>query len=239
MGSSPSPINLPNPLSEVRSDHGTRSKTSKREEAFSEVTQKGRRNAGAPTINEAAAHTASSHKQEKELSSPLRLALARRSVKRKIFTYMDQGDKKTEIESRTGLSHQCIKWHRHLWRTECSHPRPHSKKSLNSSSRRAHSPSPRSERPSRKRQACDGKGDFSVAVDCSSGKRRRKHSAVKQSIGRSVSVGTEMPQPGIGKCAERATKATTFLAGKENVPSKDEAMMMSVLPIREMKPERA
>lgn len=236
MGSSPSPRNLPKPLSEVRSDHGTRSKTSKREAAFSEVTQKGRRNARAPTINKAAAHTTSSHKQEEELSSPLRLVLARRSVKMKIFTYMDQGDKKTDIESRTGLSHQCIKWHRHLWRTEGSHPRPQSKKVLNSSSRRAHSPSTRSERPSRKRPASDGKSDFSVAGECSSGKRRRKHPTVKQSMGSSVRVGTEMPEPGRGKCAERATKATTLLTGKENVPGKDEAMMMSVLPFRDLKP---
>lgn len=236
MGSSTSPRNLSTPLSEVRSDHGTRSKTSKREAAFAEVTQKGRGNAGAPTINEAAAYTATSHKQEEELSSPLRLALARRSVKRKIFTYMDQGDKKMDIESRTGLSHQCIKWHRHLWRTECSHPRPQSKKISNSASRRAHSPSIRSERPSRKRPACDGKSDFSVAGECSSGKRRRKHPPVRQSIGHSVSVGPEMPESGRGKRAERGTKATNFSTGKENVPGKDEAMMMSVLPIRDLKP---
>lgn len=236
MGPSPSPRNLPNPLSGVRSDHGTRSKTSKREAAFSEVTQKGRRDAGAPTINEAAAHAASSHKQEEELSSPLRLALARRSVKRKIFTFMDQGEKKTDIESRTGLSHQCIKWHRHLWRTECSHPRPQSKKILNKSSRRAHSPSTRSERLSRKRPSCDGKGDFSVAGERNSGKRQRKHPPVKQSIGRSVSVGTEMPEPGGGNRAERGTKVTIFSTDKENVPGKDEAMMMSVLPFRDLKP---
>ena len=244
MSSSPSQKVSPNSLpggTKVRSDIkleprlSIRSQMSKREAKFSDSMQKSRRmNAAVVATTETPAHTASSHIQEEELSSPLRLALARRSVKKKIFTYMDHGDKKTDIESRTGLSHQCIKWHRRLWRTECSHPRPRSQKIRNSLPRLAQSPSTRSERSSKKRPACDGNRDFSAAGECSSGKRRRKHRAVKQSIGLSVRAGTEMPEPMEGKRAERGTKGSSSFMGKENVPGKDEAMMISVLPIRDL-----
>ena len=243
--SPPGPRGLPDSSpggAEARSDPGldpgvpTRSQASKREMPLSEVTQNGRRGAAAVAIDEASARPASSHRQEEGSSSPLRLALARRSVKRKIFTYMDRGDKKTDIESRTGLSHQCIKWHRRLWRTECSHPRPRSRKISKSSSRRAQSPSPRHERPSRKRPACDGKGELSVASGCGSDKQRRKRRAVKQSKGQSLRVGAETPESGGGECAERETKGSGLFADKENVPGRDEAMAMSgklkVLPIR-------
>ena len=239
MGSPPCPNPLPEGT-EVRSDLrlnsrvSIRSQTSKRETASSDSTQRGRRNAGVMAINDAAAHTASSRRQEEETSSPLRLALARRAVKKQIFTFMDQGDKKTDIESRTGLSHQCIKWHRQLWRNECSHPRPRSKRGSKNPSRRAQSPSTRSERSSRKRPACDEKGDFPVAGECSSDRRRRKRRAVRQSQERFVSAGTEVSESRGGKCAESETKGSVCFAGKENVPARDEALVVSVLPIRDL-----
>ena len=220
---------------EVRSDPGvpTKSKTSKRETASSESTQRGRRDAGVTAINDAAAYTPSSPRQEEETNSPLRLALARRAVKKQIFTFMDQGDKKTDIESRTGLSHQCIKWHRRLWRNECSHPRPRSKKISKSPSRRAQTPSARSERSSRKRPACDENGEFSVDGECSSDRRRRKRRAVRQPKER---AGTNVSESGGRKCAESETKGSGCFAGKENVPARDEAMVVSVLPIRDLRP---
>lgn len=223
---------------EVRSDPGvsTKSKTSKREMASSESTQRGRRDAGVMAIHDAAAHTLSSHRQEEETNSPLRLALARRAVKKQIFTFMDQGDKKTDIETRTGLSHQCIKWHRRLWRNECSHPRPRSKKISKSPSRRAQTPSARSERSSRKRPACDENGEFSVAGECSSDRRRRKRRAVRQSKEPSVRAGTDVSESGGRKCAESEMKGSGCFAGKENVPARDEAMVVSVLPIRDLRP---
>ena len=241
MHSPPGRRDLPNSLpdgTEVRSDPGVsiKSQTSKRETASSESTQGGRGNAGVMAINDAAAHAASSNRQEEDISSPLRLALARRAVKKQIFTFMDQGDKKTDIESRTGLSHQCIKWHRRLWRNECSHPRPRSKKTTTNPSRRAQSPSTRSERSSKKRPACDEKGEFSVASECSSDRRRRKRRAVRQPKERSVSAGTDLPGSGGGKCAESETKGSGCFVGKENVPARDEVMMMSVLPIRDLRP---
>lgn len=201
-----------------------------------ELTGKGTRDSGAMPISEAPAHTKPIHKQGEQTDSPLRLALARRSVKNQIFACMDQGDKKTDIESRTGLSHQCIKWHRRLWRTECSHPRPRSKKLSKISGRGSRSPGARSERSSRRRQACDGNGDSSVADGTRIDKRRRKHRAVKQSRGRSVRTGMERSGSGGGACAERERKGSGCLAGKENVPERGEAMVMSgglkVLPIR-------
>ena len=239
MDSPPGRRDLPDSMpdgTEVRSDPGVsiKSRTSKRERASSASTQRGRRDAGVMAINDTAAHTAPSHRQEEEISSPLRLALARRAVKKQIFTFMDQGDKKTDIESRTGLSHQCIKWHRRLWRNECSHPRPRSKKISKSPSRRAQSPSARSERSSRKRPMRDEKGESSVVSECSSDKRRRKRRAVRQSQERFVSAGTEVSESGGRKCAESETKGSGCFAGKENVPARDEALVMSVLPIRDL-----
>ena len=229
--SSNPPPNETGVRSDPELDHraSVRSKAPKRGR---DLTRKGKRDAKVMPINTDASHSAPSHRQEEELSSPLRLALARRSVKRKIFTYMDQGDKKTDIESRTGLSHQFIKWHRQLWRTECSHPRPLSKKLSQGSSRRSQSPNTRNERSSRKRPACERKEDSSDASECNGGKRRRKKRVVKQSLGRSVRAVTEMPDSGGGKCAESEVKGPSCFAGKENVPGRDEAMVVSVLPIR-------
>lgn len=239
------PNSLPSPLldgAQVRSDPRPEaritftSQTSKRpmcrarlddqKTVFSELTGKKTKDSCVRV------HSASSHRPEEETTSPLRLALARRSVKERIFSYMDHGDKKTDIECRTGLSHRCIKWHRRLWRNEGCHPRPRSKKLSKSSVLRSQSPSTRSQRSSRKRPASDGEGDSSGAGESSSGKRRRKHRAVKQSEGRSINKGTEMTR------AESETKIFGCFAGKENVPGKEDIMVMSgelkVLPIRNL-----
>ena len=233
MHSSKNSPNLPPNTTEVRSDPGLESKAPKRGR---DLTRKGRRDARVMSIHTDGGHSTPKHRQEEELGSSLRLALARRSVKRKIFTYMDQGDKKTDIESRTGLSHQFIKWHRQLWRIECSHPRPLSRKHSQSSTRRSQSPSTRHERSPRKRRACERKDDSSDASECSGGKWRRKKRVVKHSIGRPVHVGPETPHSGGGKCAESEAKGSGCFAGKENVPRKDEAMVVSVLPIRGVMP---
>ena len=238
-----SPTNSPNPppdKTEVRADPGLDGRASVRSEAPKrgrDLTRKGRRDAKVISINTDAGHSAPSHRQEEELSSPLRLALARRSVKRKIFTYMDRGDKKTDIESRTGFSHQFIKWHRQLWRTECSHPRPPSKKLSQGSLRRSQSPNTRNERSSRKRPAaCERKDDSSDASECNSGKRRRKKRVLKQSIELSVHTVPEMPDSGGRRGAKSEAKGSPCFADKENVPRKDQAMLLSVLPIRELGP---
>ena len=219
----------------------------KQKTAFSETMRKEvtRDKAKAMRITtEDSTHTTSSHnRQDEEVTSPLRLALARRTVKRQIFTYMDRGDKKIDIESRTGLSHQCIKWHRRLWRTECCHPRPRSKKlSKKSSSRVSQSSGLRSERVLRKLQACDGRdSDSSVVGDSGSEKRwRRKYHAMKQPKEDSPGTGTEVPEFVGGKCVETETMkgSSFFAAGKENIPAKDQAVVTSgeltVLPIRDL-----
>lgn len=235
--------NLPDPppdKTELRADPGFDHRASVRSKAPKrgrDLTRRGKRDAKVIPINTDAGHSAPSHRQEEELSSPLRLALARRSVKRKIFTYMDRGDKKTDIESKTGFSHQFIKWHRQLWRTECSHPRPPSKKLSQGSLRRSQSPNTRNERSSRKRPAaCERKDDSSDATECNSGKRRRKKRVVKQSIERSVHAVPEMPDLGGRKCARSEAIGSPCFADKENVPGKDQTMLLSVLPIRELGP---
>ena len=241
MSSSKDCPNPPPSEPEVRSDPELDERASGRSKAQKrgrDLARRGRRDARVMPINTEAGHSAPSHRQEQELSSPLRLAIARRSVKRKIFTYMDRGDKKTDIESRTGFSHQFIKWHRQLWRTECSHPRPPSKKLSQGSLRRSQSPSKRSERPSRKRPACERKDDSSDASECNSGKRRRKKRVVKQSIGRSVLAVPKMPDSRGAKCDESEVKEPHCFGGKENVPGKDEAMVVSILPIRGLRQER-
>ena len=233
--------NLPSDEAGVRSDPGFDNRASLRSKAPQrgrDLKRKGGREARVIPINTDAGLSASSHRQQEELSSPLRLALARRSVKRKIFTYMDRGDKKTDIESRTGFSHQFIKWHRQLWRTECSHPRPPSKKLSQGSSRRSQSPNTRNERPSRKRPACERKDDSLDASECNSGKRRRKKRVVKQSIGRSVHAVPVMPDSGGGNYGESEMKEPRCFGDKENVLEKDEAMVVSILPIRELRRSR-
>ena len=58
---------------------------------------------------------------------------------------------------------------------------------------------------------------------------------VKQSIGQSVCAVTDMSVSGGGKCAESEVKGPRCFGGKENVLGKDEAMVLSVLPIRELR----
>ncbi|CAD6585610.1 MAG: hypothetical protein ASARMPREDX12_002067 [Alectoria sarmentosa] len=205
---------------------------------FSELMGKGTRDAGVMSITKASAHPNPSHGQGENFGSPLRLELARSSVKSKIFACMDKGFKKAEIESRTGLSHRCIKWHRRLWRNEGGHPRPWSKKLSKSPARGPRSPGRRSERLLRQRPACDEEGDSSIVGEPSSDKRRRKHRAVKRSKGCSMRTGTEMPGSGGGKCAEKDTREFDSFAGKENFVERNEAMAMSgelkILPIRDL-----
>lgn len=205
---------------------------------FSEFMGRGRRDARIGSITETFAHITPSDGQGGNIDSPLRLALARRSVKNQIFACMDKGDKKAEIESTTGLSHGCIKWHRRLWRNEGSHPRPRSKKLSKRSARGPRSPGMRSQRPLIKRPACKEKGDSAVASESISEKRRRKHRAMKQSKGRSVRTELKMAGSGGGECAERKTRGSSCFVGKENVLERDEAMAMSgelkTLPIRDL-----
>ena len=201
---------------------------------FSEIVGKRTTDARAMSIADAA-RPAQSRKQEEQPSSPLRLALARHSVKKQIFACMDQGDKKIEIESKTGLSHRCIKWHRRMWRIEGRHPRHRPGKFSKSSKRSPLSPGTRSGRAVRRRQASDEKSSSSVAGDSSSEKRRRKH-RVKQSKARCKRTGVEMPGSGGEKCAEREARGFACFASKKNVPEMNEVVEVSsglrILPIR-------
>lgn len=201
---------------------------------LSALMERDTRDAGVRSITETSAHTTRSHEQGQNFDSPLRLALARHSVKNQIFACMDKGAKKAEIESTTGLSHRCIKWHRRMWRNECSHPRPRSKKLSKSSARGPRSPGTRSERQFGKRPACNEQGDSSVAGESSIDKRRRKHRAVKQSKERSMRI----PGSGGGECAKRETRGSGCFVGNENIPERDETMAMSgelkILPIRDL-----
>ena len=45
----------------------------------------------------------------------LRTSLLRDSVKRQIFAYMDKGDRSTDIETKSGLSHPTVKLYRRMW----------------------------------------------------------------------------------------------------------------------------
>lgn len=192
-----------------------RSRCEIQREALSKLTRKESRYDGAMSITKTLARTTPSLGQGEIFDSPLRLALARRSVRSQIFACMDKGDKKTEIESRTGLSHRCIKWHRRMWRKESDHPSLRSRELSNSSTRTPLSPSTRNERAFRKRQACDEKDDSSVAGESSRNKRRRKHRVVKQSKGRSMRTGLELSGSGGRDCAERGTRGSGLVSEKK------------------------
>lgn len=200
---------------------------------FSETVGKRTRDARVVSIADAACPTQSSYRQEEQASSPLRLALARHSVKKQIFACMDQGDKKTEIESKTGLSHRCIKWHRRMWRIEGRHPRHRPGKFSKSSARSPLSQGTRSGRAVRRRQASGEKSSSSVAGDSSSEKRGRKHRVVRQSKGRCKRTGIEMAGSGGGECAEREARGCACFASKENVPERNAISGgLRILPIR-------
>ena len=208
--------------------------------AFSKVAEKERtRDAGVKCTTKAQAHTTtpSPRTDEEKITSPLRRVLARRSVKKQIFSYMDRGDRKIDIESRTGLSHQCIKWHRRLWRHECSHPRPRSKRPSRSSSPNIPSRNTRGERSSRKRPASRRSSDSLALGESSREKRRRKDGAMKQLNECSARLAAKVIGSDRDKCTERETESGSFV-GKENVPERDEAMVMAgelkVLPIRDL-----
>ncbi|KAL9137056.1 MAG: hypothetical protein Q9175_001734 [Cornicularia normoerica] len=252
---------LPNPMlveAEVPSEPGldprmsVESQTSKlnmchsglgfQKTTFLDLVDKSARDARIMSIAHAAPLAQSSYRLEESFDLPLRLALGKLSVKRRIFACMDQGDTKTDIESSTGLSHQCIKLHRRMWRIEGSHPRPQSRKILKSSTPGPRSPNTRNERRSRKRRKCDDQSDSSDFGSPSGSKRSREHRAVDQPKGCSMRAGAEMSRVGAGKCAEGEKRGSSFLIGKENIPEMDEAMWtsgeMTVLPIRGLGSER-
>ena len=64
-----------------------------------------------------------------------RTSLVQDSVKRRIFAYMDQGDRSAEIETKSGLSHLIVKHYRRMWKDERHDARLQSLK--NRSSRKA------------------------------------------------------------------------------------------------------
>ena len=205
----------------------------------SEIVGKRTRDARTMSIEDAAHLVQSNNRQEAQSDSPLRLALARHSVKKQIFACMDQGDKKIEIESKTGLSHRCIKWHRRLWRIEGRHPRHRSGKPSKSSARRPRSPSTRNRRAVRRRQTSDEKNKSSITDESSSEKRRRKRLAAKQSKGPSMRNSMNTDGSGGGDCAGMETRASHCAAGKETVLGRNEAIATSglrLLPIRILGP---
>ena len=59
----------------------------------------------------------------------LRTSLLRDSVKRRIFAYMDKGDRSADIETKSGLSHPTVKLYRRMWNEERREARRRSKKS--------------------------------------------------------------------------------------------------------------
>ena len=59
----------------------------------------------------------------------LRTSLLRDSVKRRIFAYMDEGDRSADIEIKSGLSHPTVKLYRRMWNEERYNARRRSKKS--------------------------------------------------------------------------------------------------------------
>ena len=174
--------------------------------------------------------------EEQFFKLPLRLALAKLTVKRQIFASMDHGERKADIESSTGLSHQCIKWHRFMWRAEGSHPRPQRRRTLKPSMRGLRSSSLQNGRLSRKRRECDDHSEASDTGDLGASKRRRRHRAVDQSEECSRRAGMEMARAGGRRCVGREVGNCVASMDKENIPEGGEAMWMvgekTVLPLR-------
>ena len=180
--------------------------------------------------------------EEQFFKLPLRLALAKLTVKRQIFASMDHGERKADIESSTGLSHQCIKWHRFMWRVEGSHPRPQPRRNLKPSMRGLRSSSLQNGRLSRKRRECEDHGEVSDAGHLRASKHRRRQRAVDQSEECARHAGMEMSRAGSRKFVGRELGGCVASMDKENIPEGDEAMWMAgektVLPLRGLGAER-
>ena len=180
--------------------------------------------------------------EEQFFKLPLRLALAKLTVKRQIFASMDHGERKADIESSTGLSHQCIKWHRFMWRVEGSHPRPKPRRILKPSTKCLRSSNLRKRGLSRNRRECDDHSEASDAGNPRACKRRRQHRAVDQPEECSMHARMEMSRVGSGKCGGREMRGCVALTDKENIPEGDEAMWLAgeqtVLPLRGLGPEQ-
>ena len=174
--------------------------------------------------------------EEQFFKLPLRLALAKLTVKRQIFASMDHGERKADIESSTGLSHQCIKWHRFMWRVEGSHPRPQPRRNLKASVRGLRSSNFQNGRLSRKRRDCEGHGEASDSGDLGASKRRRRHRALDQAEECSRHAEVEMARAGGRKCVGRELRGCVASMDKENIPEGGEAVWMAgektVLPLR-------
>lgn len=209
---------------------------------FLELVSKRKRDARAVSIAnvaDAARPAQSSYIQREQLASPLRLALARRSIRNQIFTYMDHGDKKTDIESRTGLSHRCIKRHRQMWRAESKHPRIRSSKVSKKSVRTPRPPSTRNERSLMKRPADDEERDCSDVSKPSGSRRQRKKCAVKAAKERSAHTAMEMSGSRGRGCTERKTRESSLFSGKESMQERDKALLipgaLTTLPVRQLR----
>ena len=215
-----------------------RSKPDIQKTRLSELLSKRNRDARVMFNADAAPPAQSYHRQAEQAAPPLRLALARRSVKNQIFAYMDHGDKKTEIESRTGLSHRCIKWHKQMWRAEGRRPRTRVRKVSVSSMRTPRSPSRRNEQSSRKRPAGNGKGDSSAVSKPRGSRRQRKHRAVREGKGRSACTPMEMSRSGQQRCTDNEIRGSSHFLGEVSMQEKDEVMSTSgaltTLPIRNL-----
>ena len=176
--------------------------------------------------------------EEQFFKLPLRLALAKRTVKRQIFASMDHGERKADIESSTGLSHQCIKWHRFMWRVEGSHPRPRPRGNLKPSMRGLRSSSLPRGRLSRKGGDCEDRSD---AGGCRAAKRRRGQRVVDRSGECSRHAGMEMSRAGRRKCVGRDSGGCVASMDKENIPDGGGGVWMAgektVLPLRGLGPE--
>lgn len=111
---------------------------------------------------------------------PLRTSLVRDSVKKRIFAYMDKGDRSADIELETGLSHPRVKHYRRMWKDERHDPRLRSKKR---SGRKARSRVPSYEPvqlPLRLKSACGQEPESSqVTKSVGAGRGKRKHRAAR------------------------------------------------------------
>ena len=74
-------------------------------------------------------HSSSAKFPSRPRELALRTSLLRDSVKRRIFAYMDKGDRSAAIETKSGLSHSIVKLYRRMWNKERHDARRRSKKS--------------------------------------------------------------------------------------------------------------
>ena len=146
---------------------------------------------------------------------PLRTSLVRDSVKKRIFAYMNKGDRSADIEVKSGLSHLRVKRYRRMWKDERHDPRLQSKKRSRRRARSRVTSCEPVQLPLRLKPACGQKPDLFRVAKSAADKGKRKHRAAKGPKEREANSKREDAGPRVRETSGMQTKPLDYPHGAE------------------------